>query len=497
MAANYPCPNPQCTAVFDLDAIAGMTTLTCPKCGTSIRFRARPTLPPEGGTEALPSATQPLPLSNQTVAVSPVPDLPEQLDFGPAVVRVPAAPRRTARVRSLPTKILLGSIFTILLGASVFALCWLVLFLIKKPGLRDIVNRDTGNFLYRVPDRSWQEAPEIVQAFKPVQIALSKTSGQPNFLALYYRDYDRRNPKEAELFSEGLAKLRIYFDQLEYELKPRSPADTLAGQPAQVIQFRGITRQPDTVLCFGECWMMSYRGFAYWFITWTPSLGEEDREKSDKAAAEWPALRQRFSTLDAREGWTEAARKTTTFRATRAPIQLQYDDKVWTPEEEAGIELALLGHDPRLSVRARNAGKAAHLKVILLDKKAENLDEAMKLAREDLLERMKEKDTENGTYLYPETKIDEAKDEATRKTEAPKLLGTLEGRVLRLQAVNTADRSRFVVLGVAVLLEGVLVLECDCDHARKSEDDPRRPDRDFWEPEFMAVLDSVRPAKAP
>ncbi len=155
-----------------------------------------------------------------------------------------------------------------------------------------------------------------------------------------------------------------------------------------------------------------------------------------------------------------------------------------------------IGHDPRLTPRQRNAGKAAHIKVILLDKKAENLDDAVKFAREDLLERMKEKVPENGTYLYPDTKIDDAKDEAIRKAEPPKTLGNLDGRVLRLQVANTPDRIRFVVLGVALLPQGIVVIDCDCDNTRKSEDDPRRPDRDFWEPEFMAVLASVGRAKS-
>jgi hypothetical protein len=52
---------------------------------------------------------------------------------------------------------------------------------------------------------------------------------------------------------------------------------------------------------------------------------------------------------------------------------------------------------------------------------------------------------------------------------------------------NTEDRERFVVLGVVPRPEKgrLLVVWCECDWAM----------RDYWEPEFVILLNSLRPLK--
>jgi len=69
-----------------------------------------------------------------------------------------------------------------------------------------------------------------------------------------------------------------------------------------VLEFQGVGAEDVTMN--GECHMLAFRGYGYWFFTWAPV---DDRERS---AGEWASLRQRFAFGDRREGWTEAKPKT-------------------------------------------------------------------------------------------------------------------------------------------------------------------------------------------
>src|SRR5581483_10659846 len=83
MSRRLPCPNPSCPRVFDLQALAGATSLVCPRCGTRFQFRTKS------------SAAPPLP-----VAV-PVTTEPDELAFPaePSDVRLPSRRRPPARRR--------------------------------------------------------------------------------------------------------------------------------------------------------------------------------------------------------------------------------------------------------------------------------------------------------------------------------------------------------------------------------------------------------------
>ncbi len=41
MPISFPCPNPACTQVFSPQDVRGVTSLTCPKCGSVFQFGAR------------------------------------------------------------------------------------------------------------------------------------------------------------------------------------------------------------------------------------------------------------------------------------------------------------------------------------------------------------------------------------------------------------------------------------------------------------------------
>jgi hypothetical protein len=304
-------------------------------------------------------------------------------------------------------------------------------------------------------------------------------------MAFFYRDYETRSPSDAELTAEALLKLRNFFREVEYDVKPRDDADRLAGRPALRLQFQGVSAPPENVFSAGEVWMTAHRGFAYWFFTWGPTENDQKEDVRARVAAEWPGLRQRLQLLNFREGWKDVPRHTLAFKGEKAPYQIDNVEKVWERERDPTAhdphaELALLGYDPRRTQTEKHASNAATALALVLGK-ADSLDAAVKLAKDDLLERQKSKQADN-TYLYPDTTIEEAQDESIGKDAPAERVGALPGKVLRLVVKNTEKRQRYVELGVVNLPEGVLAVQCEC----------ALDQRDFWRQEFEPLLARVR-----
>jgi hypothetical protein len=300
-------------------------------------------------------------------------------------------------------------------------------------------------------------------------------------MALFYRHYKTRSPSQAELLDEGLKKLRGYFQGVEYNnpfQTGKDPPGKLAGKPAWVVEFEGI--DPDSVEVRGQVYLMSAYGYAYWFFTWAPG---SERERAEPA---WEQVRSRFRLHRQIVGWKEKPRETVPFQGRTVPYRLDYARDVWRaqdkPQDEAAsAELALRGFEPIFDesgkrTRVEYSARAATVVVLVLPK-AGSLDEAQKTARAHLLKQEQ--------VLYPETRIAPVADRTgkaafDRVTE----LGDFRGHLARLRVSNSPERERYAVLGVINRGEGVVVAFCECDWKR----------RDFWDQEFKALLDTLRPA---
>jgi hypothetical protein len=342
------------------------------------------------------------------------------------------------------------------------------------------VNAEQGNFTLTPPGPPWQ-VDRDVQLALPANVAMSRRGPSDTF-AVFYRDYKDRLPRDAELLDEALTKLRARFSDLEYERKTGDPDAKLGGQPALLVEFQGEDR--DNVTVNGQVLILAYRGWGYWFYTWGP-LGQHDQ-----VLPEWAELRKGFVLGSLREGWSEKPPKTRTARGKALPYKLEYIESVWEeikPEDAAAYDkqadLVLLGHDPR-DKEVQSAGQRATVQVLALDKAAD-LDAAVKLARDYLLEKEKDRQANGGDYNYPETTIDVAKDPNLHDADNDADLGGFRGRVQKLYVKNTESRVRYVVLGVVRTDEGVLAVVCECSWGR----------RDFWEQEFAPLLQKLRPAK--
>ena len=118
-----------------------------------------------------------------------------------------------------------------------------------------------GNFHINPPGSPWKQDTAL-QVQMQVNLAYRRT-GPSSAVALAFKDYQTRLPRDAELIDDALGKINIYLTNVEYELKPKGE-QKLGGQPALALEFTG--EDPEHVLVEGECLTVAYRGFGYWFF---------------------------------------------------------------------------------------------------------------------------------------------------------------------------------------------------------------------------------------
>jgi hypothetical protein len=379
----------------------------------------------------------------------------------------------------------MGGLASLLLlcGAVAAGVAWLLGF-ISLPGDGPARTGESwewpqGNCTFRAPDHSWKQDKEMQVKLK-ANLVLKRTRPD-DFLALAFVDYKTRAPSEAELREGAMSRLKAYFldGTLETEDKP---AATLGGEPARALEFAGSDDKH--VLMTGVCYLCTYRGYALWFFTWGP------QSEADAIKPEWEAARAGFGLLNERPGWMEAPRVTEVARGTagsKIRLQLKPVKGLWkmesleNPETRSlydKAEVVLTANYPGSSIKA--ATSATCQVVVLEDMKPSDLAGAVKVAKDFLLEREKDK-REGEDYTYPDTKIDFVQDKTLRNVNDPIGKGLTEGQVQKLLVANDKDRHRFVVLRIVNHPQGVVMVWLECDDRF----------RDYWDPEFMALVETL------
>lgn len=512
MHPSIPCPNPVCTQSFSPDAVKGVASLVCPRCGTVFQFRPagaaapRRTPPPA----AVPVAV-PVPKAEAPPA-KPAPTRPAVRPAGAAVrpartappppvapappLAVPVAPDvsraapgldfqsqpemvvpRTKR-RSPRRGFAWGRALVLLLvgGLGAAGVVWGVVWLRRLPSRPEEGGGPAGpavlkdyNCDLKLPGLPWKDDSDIKSKLH-VNLAMSR-SGPRSHLGLFLKDYKTRTPTQGELVEEALGKLRAYLGTVEYELKPASDAARLGGRPALLVEFAGT--DPEQVTVAGEVIILAHLGYAYWLFTWCP---EDDR---DKLAPEWQDLRKGFALLGGREGWKERPRQTETVQGVKGAYRLTFPSDLWKkndmPEDfDAQADLVLEAHEPEPGGKP-HASKAAHFIVFVLPKV--EAGQAAAAAREHLKKRLEAEGKEKAT-LTP------VKEKGGIEADRDADIGALKGHLVKLQVTTEGSSSyeRFMVLASVPRPDGLLILLGDCDWNR----------RDFWEHEYQQVLKGLK-----
>jgi hypothetical protein len=475
MYPTFSCPNPACTHTFSPKAVQGKSSLVCPKCGMEFQFAsapAAPASPPTAAKKTPPPQTPPPPPQTAVPIAQPVAGpAPLSFDFDSTAEREMLPSRRAVRKRGRGIGRWVVSVVALLsLVLTVWGVLWIV-YLLKHeiPSDDDAPAISAFNARFHWPGKPWTRDKDLQRRFQ-VHIAI-RSAEHNNSMALLFKDYKDRLPSDAELLDEAVTKLRAYFKGLEWELLPKDEPKQLAGHAAQALQFQGDDAEQVTVN--GECYMLAFRGYGYWFFTWAP-LGELEKD-GEAIRAEWAELRDHFRLLDGRLGWKEKPRETVNVAGKKAKYRLAYLKGLWTHEtSEEGdpqLDLLLKGHEPDPERRPL-AAKDAIVQVLVLPPQSD-----LKSAAAAALAYVKQRETK----LYERTVWEPVKDKNGESDRDAKI-GTETGRLSKLHVKNTEELERYLALAVVNRPDGVIVLIGDCLWER----------RDFWDQEFTALFRSFR-----
>jgi hypothetical protein len=370
------------------------------------------------------------------------------------------------RKRRLITLLALLGVVLLGIGVAVWVGLWAKHFKRMEQVSEDPIRAaSVFNCRFVPPGKPWKRDSDIELKLH-VNLGM-RSPGRNNCMALFFKDYKTRLPSEPEMMSEALDKLRSYFQGLESDSKPKEEKQQLGGRPALVMEFQG--EDPEHVMMNGECCMTAFRGFGYWFFTWGPINDKE------LVSAEWDELREQFTILDGRKGWSEKPRESEKVQGKKARYQLSYVKGLWTRDNAEDYDpladLVLRGDEPDPE-RHRHASKAATLQVLLLPKAAD-LKSAAAAAREYVEKRQKE--------LYATIDMRVIENQNGAAMDRPADIGDQHGWFAKFN-VQLDETQHFMVLAVANRPEGVLVLLGDCLWER----------RDYWDLEFAALLGSLR-----
>jgi hypothetical protein len=420
-------------------------------------------------------APPPVPIAMPVLPAAPitVEDVPQKVVVVPRLLAQKNRPRARGRARGLsPGFVALAVLIFGVLGVVIVTALGITgnlpppldsgwAFLFSRVGKELGQDYRKYNFRYRAPDSPWTADQDLKLAMK-VEFAYRRSS--PNrWLALVAKDYKDRSPRDSDLHDEIIPRLRAYFKDMEYGA-PRNLE--FAGKPAKVLEFQG---QVNSVMMNGECVMLSNQGIGYWLLTWSPLVDK------DQALEEWPALRERFSLMNERDGWSKDLRKMATVQGDKASYTLRFAEAIWEKQDPASAdqaaEIYLLGSDPN---EVKDASKTATAQVLLLPLQ-DDLKAATAATKDYILKMQKE----GG---YPETERPEVQKDKDGDLDRKTDVGNRVGQIVQLRVKNGETRQRYVLAAVLLLPDNVLAIVCECDWRR----------RDYWQQEFLTLLEKLQ-----
>jgi hypothetical protein len=463
MPLSFPCPNPACTQVFSPQDLRGVTSLTCPKCGTVFQFRSDVPAAPPARPAAIPVG---IPVRRKVRPAAPqaVPGAsPVAVDL-PAARRAAPKPGRAAGKRGwllLPVGLCL---LLVTLGVAAWSLRDRWTGGETAEGSARVVQSRAMNYRFQAPRGPWTQ-DKAVERELGASFAMRRTD--PNsWFAVVVRDYKERMPRDDELLREAVGRLNRFFKRgAEWVQRDE---DAFAGLPAQRLVFSA--ESGSNVPVCGECLMTAHAGLAYWFFGWTPAATDEAVLAG--VQQEWRQVREGFTLLKEREGWTGKVPEVVTAEGRKVRYRLKYTKGLWENDDNpAGADLLLHGRDPEHSEDAR---RWAWVRVFLRPAAAD-AEAALADARAFVQQREK--------ALYPETTMDPVPEAGKGGLpDGAVELGQAGTRVMRLRVKKAEDYEYFFAIAAVPRPTATLVLVCECAWSQ----------REAWEDRFGPVLHSLQ-----
>ena len=482
MANRYPCPNPICTHWFETAQLAGMTSVTCPRCGLVVQ------LTQSGPAHALP-IPKGIPVGNSHLTKSAINgSVPATAPITPNKARPVAVPTPVEKpalsqlsdlsagpiVRTGPPKksrdwltysLLLGGFFLLISLAAGAFLVQMTGGFGRRPSGPPVLKSTDRNYTFEKLDKPWN-LNEDLKAKLSIDGFVYQRDNPACWLALDTRDFRDHNPTAKELDQEARKRLNEYFRGVETEppagvaLKNGQP---ISGQTTYRFVFLG---EIDGEHVSGECHFFSYQGIGYWFFNWAAADVANDYKE------EFSQLRSLFALMGEREVWKQMQKNVVVYEHDNG-WQLVDRTGRWQPvknekptDSDPNAELVLWAADPNDQDLVARRSRLLVMSIPATGKDPVATAKAYILAK-------------HKADSYEMTLIEDAYEEGA----GPKTtIGEIPGHLLRWRVQNTPSFVQFAMVGIVSKKDTLIVMYAQCDMDR----------RITWEAQFQQLMESFR-----
>lgn len=432
MGKHYPCPMIGCQHEFTEEDLAGVASVTCPKCKSVIQLRHAPA---------------------PTTPTAPV---------NAPIVQATSAKR--SRDLLLYSGVLGGFLLIVAFG--------IVAIVIGSRSGKSRVTR-TSVFGYRnaeylfsfdFPTLDWDDHPGMKNRLQVSQFAATNHFPDSRYVALDVTDFKDRSPTPKELDATARQKLARYFSR-RFETDPPAGAPVqegppVAGQSTHRFAFDGQSADAEF---HGEVIFFTYEKFGYWIYCLAPP-GFDRQSDLQQILSGFRLTGQRpKQTKPPVEERTFTGKEVLGYQLTDVTGRWQLEDDPKAHDPQADIVLRAM--DP---MNPKKPTLAADLLVLSLNKDGD----AVTLVKKHL----QAKQEREGN---PQSRIVDL-------DVGPKdRVGEAEGSVYHWRIDNGGVRDRFAVVGIVPRENDLLVLYGDCPWDR----------RFAWEAAFEQIIHSLRLTK--
>lgn len=415
MSQRYPCPMIGCDHQFTAEELTGVTSVTCPKCRSTIQLRSR-------------------------VAEAP----PPPVTPGPPIVHHTAT--RRSRDVMVYSAVIGGFLLLVAFGIVAAVVSSRGKGTITQPKLPGYRNADYL-FALDLPTQDWEDHPGMKSRLQVSQFAAMNSEADPRYVALDVVDFKDRTPSPREMDVEARRKLAQFFNR-RFDTNPPADAPPLegppvAGQPTHRFTFDG--RSPEEELT-GQVVFFTHDRLGYWLYYLTPPAFQGESEWNAILAGFRLTGRRPRPSTEAKEQRVFTGKEVKGYRLVDETGRWQLDDDPKAHDPEA--DLVLRAMDP---MNPRKPTLAADLIVLNLKK-----------MRGDIVEQVKAhllaKQQREGN---PNSQIQEI--EGKRKDN----VGNEQGILVHWRIDNGGVRDRLAVVSIVPRGETLLVLYGDCAWDRR------------------------------
>ena len=467
MASGFPCPNKSCNYSFQIEAMQGVQSITCPNCKKTFATRK----PNKSG----PASPSKVPIVSPPNIVNVVEDNQGLVFESKSEIKPSFTPeKKTPSKKKKSNGLTISQVF--LLGFVVFfiSVSFAAFYIIGLPLLKKEIRNESNQqsegsselidseFFTFKPYNSYTKDQKLAQS---LQTKFAYTGKAKDIWLMYYKDFKTRNPTNTEMHQEMISRLKLFLPKnLEWEEK--ADETEIGKVPFKKFGIEGS--KEDSSAWVGDCYSSNINGVFFLIICLAPIDSKDSVEES------WGKFNQGLAIkTNAKVDWKPTPRKTRLVNVEKLKITVTVPESLWAPQDvkdyDTAPESVFIGKNPSDSGDFLN--QKAKLQLFSLFKPIKD-EKAWDMVEEKLFELLREEKN-------PETKIEKAADIKYKFSELSSKSITFKPDFFTFKVDDQVQK--LIFFGKYSTTNGNLIFVCEIPIKTK----------DFWLEELNEILKTI------